>query len=364
MRFYIPTKLYSETGCVQKHRDELAAFGKRAMIVTGRRSSRVNGSLSDVEAALNATDVSYVIFDEVEENPSIETVMKARNLGVLEQVEFVIGVGGGSPLDAAKAIALMIANSNKTEAVLYESDGLNCLPVVCVPTTCGTGSEVTPYAVLTIHNQRTKKSIKQKVFPHLALLDATYLRSMPRTTLIHTAVDALAHLIESYLNTNANEWNRAYSREGMQIWAQFKNHIKDDMILGEDYEKMLRASAFAGMAIAHTGTSLPHGLSYSVTYEEGYSHGKAVGMFLTGYLALYKNKEDVKEVLSLLGFENVSAFAEYMHELLGPTDVDKRVLNTTVQMMLKDTRKLKNYPYEITEQELLTMVGLMDEQQA
>lgn len=357
MRFYISTKLYSETGCVRKHSDELAAFGKRAMIVTGRRSSRVNGSLSDVEAALNTAGISYVIFDEVEENPSIETVMKARNLGVLEQVEFVIGVGGGSPLDAAKAIALMIANPDKTEEALYELDGLNCIPVVCVPTTCGTGSEVTPYAVLTIHKQRTKKSIKQKVFPDLALLDSTYLRSMSRTNLVHTAVDALAHLIESYLNTNTNEWNRAYSREGMRIWAQFKVHLKDDRLQEEDYEKMLRASAFAGMAIAHTGTSLPHGLSYSVTYEEGYSHGKAVGMFLAGYLSLYKNQEDVNEVLSLLGFESVSAFAEYMHELLGPTDVDKKVLYTTVQMMLKDTGKLKNYPYEITEQELLNMVG-------
>ena len=108
---------------------------------------------------------------------------------------------------------------------------------------------------------------------------------MSRTNLVHTAVDALAHLIESYLNANTHEWNRAYSREGMRIWAQCKEHLKGDRLLEEDYEKMLRASAFAGMAIAHTGTSLPHGLSYSVTYEEGYSHGKAVGMFLA--ISLY-----------------------------------------------------------------------------
>lgn len=359
MLFYIPTKVYCEKECVQKHSSELETIGKRALIVTGRQSSRINGSLHDVEKALQTAEISYVIFDEVEENPSVETVMKARDIGLREKVDFVIGVGGGSPLDASKAIALMIANPNETEEVLYERADLKCLPVVCVPTTCGTGSEVTPYAVLTIHQKRTKKSIKQKIFPNLALLDATYLKSLTRSVLIHTAVDSLGHLIESYLNANANEWNRVYSREGMLVWRQFKESLQQDTLQEEDYEKLLRSSTLAGMAIAHTGTSLPHGLSYSVTYEAGYSHGKAVGMFLAGYLSVYKDTEGVQEVLALLDFENLPDFTRYMSDLLEPIDVDKGILSTTVQMLLEDVGKLKNYPYEITERELKKMAGLI-----
>lgn len=356
MQFYMPTKLYSEQDCVKKHGKELVSFGSKAMIVTGKHSSRANGSLADVENVLEHEGIPYIIYDDIEENPSIETIMKAREIGLDEKVDFVIGIGGGSPMDASKAIALMIANPKETEEVFYEPKPLDYLPVICVPTTCGTGSEVTPYSILTIHKQRTKKSIKHKIYPSLALLDASYLKSMSRTGLVHTSVDALAHLIESYLNTNSNEWNRVYSREGFKVWGEFKESLKKDKLTENDYEKMLRASALAGMAITHTGTSLPHGLSYAFTYEKGYSHGKAVGMFLAGYVSTYKDKTAVQEVLELLGFEDIEGFQSYMRELLGPIHVDQDVLENSVDKILADAAKLKNYPFSVTEQELMTMV--------
>ena len=116
----MPTKVYSEENCVKNHSQNFREFGKRAMIVTGKHSSRINGSLQDVESVLQKEGISYIIFDDVEENPSIETVMRARQIGVEENVDFVIGIGGGSPLDAAKAIALMVANPDETEDVFYE----------------------------------------------------------------------------------------------------------------------------------------------------------------------------------------------------------------------------------------------------
>ena len=288
MLLFMPTLVYSEENCVKNHFKDIALIGEKAMIITGKHSSRSNGSLSDVTEILEKENISYIIFDDIEENPSVETVMKARELGIREQVDFVIGIGGGSPLDASKAIALMIANPDVTEEVLYQSNPLPYLPVVCIPTTCGTGSEVTPYAILTLHKQRTKKSISHKIYPTLALLDARYLKTASRNCLVNTSVDALAHLVESYLNANSNALNRIYSEQGLRVWAEFKDDLKNDRLTGEDYEKMLRASMIAGMAITHTGTSLPHGLSYPVTYELGVPHGKAVGMFLGGYLENYK----------------------------------------------------------------------------
>lgn len=352
MLFYMPTKVYSENDCVKKHAEELANIGKKAMIVTGKHSSRVNGSLRDVEDVLKQENIPYIIFDAIEENPSIESVMQAKEVGIKEGVDFVIGIGGGSPLDAAKAIALMVANPQESEDVLYEARELAYLPVICIPTTCGTGSEVTPYAILTIHKKRTKKSIKHRIYPELALLDAKYLKSMPRTGLVHTAVDALAHLLESYLNTNSNTWNRMYSSEGLRVWSEFKENLRNNQLAEEDYEKMLRASAIAGMAITHTGTSLPHGLSYCFTYELGYAHGKAVGMFLAGYVALYQDKEEVQTVLQLLGFENIEEFQMFMKELLGPIEVDEAILKISAEQIMADAAKLKNYPFDVKEEDL------------
>lgn len=357
MLLYMPTKVYSENNCVKNHGKELASFGKKAMIVTGKHSARKNGSLQDVEDALKQENISYVIYDEIEENPSIETVMNARNIGLQEKIDFVIGIGGGSPLDASKAIALMIANPDETEEVLYEAKELSYLPVVCVPTTCGTGSEVTPYAILTIHKKRTKKSISHKIYPKLALLDAKYLKSMSREGIVNTCVDALAHLIESYLNTNSNELNRVYSREGLRMWAEFKEHLKEDSITEDDYVKMLHASMVAGMAITHTGTSLPHGLSYQITYELGVPHGKAVGMFLGGFVEKYENQEEVKTVLELLGLESVTHLRRYLQALLGEVVVSKELMNANVQGLLANPTKLKNYPFEITKDELMKMIN-------
>ena len=93
MKLYMPTKVYNEKGCVRQHSQELAELGTKALLVTGKHSSRVNGSLQDVEDALNREQVPYVIFDGIEENPSVETVMRATALGLSEKVDFVIGIG-------------------------------------------------------------------------------------------------------------------------------------------------------------------------------------------------------------------------------------------------------------------------------
>lgn len=110
MRLYMPTKVFFGSGCVLENGAELKALGSRAMIVTGKHSSRINGSLAAVEQALQANRQTYVIFDEIEENPSVETVAVAAGIAVKEQVDFFVAVGGGSPMDASKAISLLAAN--------------------------------------------------------------------------------------------------------------------------------------------------------------------------------------------------------------------------------------------------------------
>ena len=357
MYLFMPTLVYSEKSCVKNHFREITLTGKKAMIVTGKHSSRKNGSLDDVSAVLNQENIPYIIFDDIEENPSVETVMKARELAVNKNVDFIIGIGGGSPLDAAKAIALMAANPDASEEVLYQNNTLPYLPIICIPTTCGTGSEVTPYSILTLHKQKTKKSISHKIFPTLALLDTKSLKTASRSCIVNTSVDALSHLIESYLNTNSNPLNRIYSEQGLRMWGKFKDNLKNNTLSDKDYESMLHTSMVAGIAITHTGTSFPHGLSYAVTYEMGVPHGKAVGMFLGGYVDNYKDKNEAGRVLELLGFSNAKELRGYLNELLGKTELPPELLSSNADSILANEAKLKNYPFKVTKEELIAMLN-------
>lgn len=350
MYFYMPTKVYSERDCVKKYGKEWTALGQKALIVTGKSSGK-NGALADVIQVLQEKEKQYVIFDETEENPSVETIMKVRDLGIREAVDFVIGIGGGSPMDAAKAIALMIVQKDRTADYLYEKGEDTALPVVEVPTTCGTGSEVTPYAILTIHEKRTKASLPHRIYPAYALVDGKYLLTAGRGILVNTSIDALGHFIESYINTNATSFSRMLCEYGMGVWASAKNVLIGADITAAECDTLLFASTLAGMAITHTGTSLPHGLSYYLTYEKGVPHGKAVGYFLPGYLA-EAGPLIRKRALELAGFPDIQYFAAFIHKLLGPMPEDEALIAQAVSGLMENEGKLRNAPYQVTEEVL------------
>ena len=355
MQLYMPTNVYSEENCVRNHAAQIQKIGGKAMLVTGKTSAVKTGALADVVAALG--DVPYVLFDKIEENPSIETVMIARDVAIAEKVDFFIGIGGGSAMDAAKAIALMTANPDCGEEILYTAVQKPHLPVVCVPTTCGTGSEVTPYAILTIHAKQTKKSISHRIYPVLALMDANYLKFMPRSVLVSTCTDALSHLLESYLHTGANAFNRIYTREGLRLWGQFKDRLLADTVTDADFTDMLHASMLAGIAITHTSTSLPHALSYAVTYHLGTPHGKACGYFLGGYVDTYDDAALATEAVNLLGFATTAQFRKYLNDLLGLAEIDPALLKDDAQRVFHDASKLKTYPFPVTPEKMMDMLN-------
>lgn len=367
MQFFAPTHVYLEKNCVDNHKQELLSYGKRAFIITGKHSSAVNGSLADVLAVLDEASVPYLIYNDIEENPSVETVAKAAAEGKEFQADFVIGIGGGSPLDAAKAIALLIANPQEDAGCLYEPKDLKALPVIAIPTTCGTGSEVTPNAVLTRHAFKTKKSISYNIYPELALVDGKYLASAKGRLLIHTAVDALAHCVESRLHAKANVYNHMFSEYGLSLWGKLAPVLEQiaagpdavpSSLSDEDLESFMLASTVAGMAIAQTTTSLPHAISYEITYNHGVPHGKACGIFLAAYMDEYarNNPEDVNRVLSLLGFDSTESFGEYLRRLLGSVAITEEESNLYADNIMANASKLSTYPFPIDREAILRIL--------
>ena len=359
MFFYMPAKVYSENNCVRAHAKELASFGKKALIVTGRSSAFKNGSAADVEAALSEYGVEWAFFNEIEENPSVETVMKGRDKGLAEGVDFVIGIGGGSPMDAAKAIALMIRCKDAGANYLYDKNAVtDALPVVCIPTTCGTGSEVTAVSVLTRHSLRAKGSIPHKIFPVLSLLDGKYLMKAPRRVITDTSIDALSHMYESYLNTKSTDFSRMCVDAGLKAWSRSRKVILSGAPLTLDNcNDMLNASMYAGMAIAHTGTTLPHGLSYPLTYETGMPHGKACGYFLSGYLR-EADPEAASYLLKGAGFTDVDSLEAYFTATCGRDEVPEDVLRQSVLNTLASPAKLAQCPFPVDEAVLNRIAGI------
>ena len=357
MRFYVPTDIYVEKDCVKNHAQNLLAVGKRAFIMTGRTSAKKNGSLDDVTAVLDAGHVPYQVFDQVEENPSTDTVgnaaKQARDFGA----DYIIGIGGGSAIDAAKAVALLLANPNLIAGNLHKAPEkpFGHVPVVAVPTTCGTGSEATPVSIITNHKIHLKKSIPHRIFPALALVDGKYLASAKKTLIINTAVDALAHMVESILNVYSNTFNRMYPEYGLKLWGELKDALVSDSPVNESlYEKLMLTATIAGMSIAHTGTSVPHGMSYDLTLHQGVPHGPAVGYFLGGYVEVCEKKvpEDVKRILVLLGLKNTADFTEMLDKLIGKCKVSREIRDQFAAAMKVNRSKLDLVPGEITPEEV------------
>ena len=388
---YVPTDIYVEKDCVKKHAKELLAVGKRALIVTGHSSAKVNGSLNDVTEVLNAGGVAYKIFDEVEENPSTDTVGKGAQIAREFGAEFIIGIGGGSAIDAAKAMAILLVNPSVNADELHKapSHPLNHAPVVAVPTTCGTGSEATPVAIITNHKINLKKSIPHRIFPVLALVDGKYLASAKKQLIVNTAVDALAHMVESILNIHSNMLNRMCPEYGLKLWGECKealiasvaannasenaapidsldaarnaaqdaaqNASENDAPLDASlYEKLMYTSTIAGMSIAMTSTAVPHGMSYDLTLSKGSPHGPAVGYFLAAYVEVCQKKvpADVEKILSLLGLKNVEEFAEMLRKLIGTCTVTRELRDKFAAAMKVNRSKLDLVPGGITPEEV------------
>ncbi|MBR6256596.1 MAG: iron-containing alcohol dehydrogenase [Lachnospiraceae bacterium] len=357
MKFYMPVRVYDEDECVKAHAKDIAALGNKALIVTGKHSAFANGSFDDVAEVLNDVKIEYSVFSEVEENPSVETVFAAKDKYASAGIDLVIGIGGGSPMDAAKAIALVLKHPEADPAYLYDKEkDASSLPIVCVPTTCGTGSEVTGVSVLTRHDKKTKISMVHKVFPTLALIDGKYLKGASQTLIVNSAMDALSHLYESVINAKADDYVRMTAAAGLKTWAKIKDVLSGAReMTKEDAGILMRASALAGMSIAGSGTSLPHALSYALTYDLSLPHGRAVGYFLPAFMeAAPAGERD--ELLNLSGFESVEEFRSFTGSVFGEQDVPAEELKRTYELVSSNAAKMKSASFTVDEEVLKQIV--------
>ncbi len=352
MTFYMPTKIIEGDDVVCSNSHLFKELGAKALIVTGKRSAKLNGALNDVTEALKEQSIEYVLFDGITENPPIEQVIEGAEVG--KDCDFVIGIGGGSPIDGAKGMALLIKNpSDKPFDMLYKTKDSKALPLIVLPTTGGTGTETTPYAVYTDHRLATKTSMTQRVFPKYALMDVKYYMHMPVVIRNSTCVDALTHSIESYMNTNATKYSDFVAMESIRMWGEVKECLLEDEMDKETMTALMTASTLAGIAISQTGTSIPHSMGYPLTYHHGLAHGKANAVFMASYLNACSNKWKVANIMDALGFGNLSEFASFVHKTVGGFTISDEEIETFTDLLMANERKLKNHPDKITREDVL-----------
>lgn len=354
INYYMPTKLLLDKDVIRSNSMLFATYREKALIITGKTSSIVNGSLNDVTNALKKEGISYDIFNDVEENPSLETVENIAKLGKTQKSNFIIGIGGGSPIDAAKAAGILINNPTATRYSLFDSPHLKSLPIIAVPTTAGTGTETTPYAILTDNEAQTKRGICQRVFPEITFLDVKYLMFLPDDVTINTSVDALSHLIEGYLSSNANILSDALAEKGLKLFGECLNMLKEKDFPYYIREKLMVASTIAGMVISQAGTSLPHGMGYPLTYFHNVPHGKANGVLLKSYLEFCADENKVRKILYLLTLENLDELGDFLNSMLGHINsVSYEDICSYTDKMAINSDKLKNHPGVVKREDIL-----------
>lgn len=319
-KFFIGTKVLFGKYCINTHKHELAELGKKAFIVTGGRSAKASGALEDIESVFKEVGIEYYIFDRVENNPSFATVEEGGKLAKAYGADMIVGIGGGSPIDASKAVAVLAVNDISPLELYTNKFANKPLPIVAIPTTSGTGSEVTPYSILTREDMETKMSFgNDDTFPCLAIMDARYTESMPYDVTVNTAVDALSHAVEGYLSKRSTPTSDVLALEAVELFGKCVDRLIEGNIDYDAREKLLYAAMLGGMVISHTGTTIVHGMGYNLTYFKGIPHGKANGMLMEEYFNFnyIQAGEKIDRVLSLLGTGNIAEFGAIMKKLLG-----------------------------------------------
>jgi len=354
--FYIPTKIIFGSGEIKKLRDNLYNDFNTILIVTDKIVSRESGALEAVAGQFEEHEI--IIFDEVEENPSFNTLEKGRKIAKERCSEIVIAIGGGSPMDAAKGIAVLSSNEgNMKEYMQGKILQKDPLPVICIPTTSGTGSEVTPYAVFTDPDNQTKGGYANpKIFPLLSIVDPELTYSMPENVVINTGLDALTHSIEAYLSTEAFPMSDMVALESIQVIL--KNLEKASLKNEEAMAEVAYASMLGGIAITHGGTILLHIMGYPLTVFHKIPHGRANALLLPEFMNFMKNNSTVKDKVCILNqmFRMYGGIEVFINNLgvstrLSDYGIQENEIDTFVQKSIVKG-DVKITPAEITKQSI------------
>ncbi len=349
-------------------------LGKKCLLVTSRAFARRIGFLDQAKATLEKAGIRAEVFAGIEPEPSGDTVIKLSENIKQAAPDFLVALGGGSVMDACKC-AESIATLGMSLKEMYRADsvtgalnhsGRRLRPMVALPSTAGSGSEVTKYAVVYDASEKSKVLIIDLALcPTIAVIDPELNLTGPLELTIPSGLDALSHILESYLNPQAApDWLEPMSLEGIGLILENLPRLKLNLSDLGAREKMSLASAYGGIGITYKGTGLPHGFSYC--FKDLLPHGSAVALTMVPSWRFYLPAVEAKTrklapgfgvepnlPLPELGEAVFDRFHQFLRALGHPMSlqevsaVDDRVLQDMVQSVLRTPAKLTNAPRPI-----------------
>ena len=287
--YFLPVNIQFGWNKVDNVADFAAPYGKKALIVTGRTSAKKSGLYDRVVAKLDAAHIGHVLFNQVDANPLITTALDGAALAKSESCDMVIAIGGGSIMDCAKGIAFMAVNEGDINDYIFNrktSD--NALPLIVIPTTCGTGSEGNGFGVLTNPETGDKKSLRcNAIVPKVSIVDPAVMGTMPPHVLASVGFDALCHNIEAYTSKTAQPFTDALAHYAVTLLAQYlvplykhvkataegKSAVLNEIQLTKAWESVTLASTIGGMVINTAGVTLAHGMEHPASGLKDITHG-------------------------------------------------------------------------------------------
>lgn len=331
-----PTKIYFGREILEEtlKKEEKLFCGNLLIVTTGRSLRRygyIDNLLEKLEKLSNVNRVD--IYENVSANPRLNEVQEATELGIKCKADVVIGFGGGSALDAAKATAAAIGMKQSIKKLFRQKiePDKRTLPIIAIPTTAGTGSELSKAAIITDEEECIKSGIRgESLFPVLAIVDSKFTESVPYNITMETGFDVLAHAMESYVSKAATPFTRGLSEQAIRIVGKELIKLSNNLEDKEARAQMSYASMIMGINLGNASTALPHRLQYPIGAHTQTSHGAGLAALYPSwiYYQYIKNPFPTKQMLLLLtekeignAQEAADTIKEFIKKLKLPTNL-------------------------------------------
>jgi alcohol dehydrogenase class IV len=358
-QIYIPTAIYFGRDIWQESIKEIENIlrGNVMIVTTGRTLARL-GYIADLKKNLEECQKvkRVVIYDKVSANPRLSEAKQGIEAAIENKIDVVIGFGGGSAIDLAKAVAARTGTKALIEEYLYDGmePGEGTLPVIAIPTTAGTGSELSKAAIITDDIKKMKVGIRGKrLFPQVAIVDSIFTESVPFHRTMETGFDVVAHAMESYISVAASQYTRMQSEYALKLAGQMLPRLAANLGDREARSQMSYASMMMGINLGNASTGLPHRLQYPLGAYTDTSHGWGLAALYPAWLAYeYEyNREGMEHLVSILagriiqGKQNcIHTMGQFIASLKLPSSL-KAVDRTMLQDMIDTvTGNLLNDP--------------------
>ena len=319
-KYFLPVNIEFGSGKVAKAGELTKPYGKKALIVTGKKKKKKSGLYDKVKDSLKAEGIDSVLFDKVAQNPLTTTAAEGAAFAKDNGCDVVVAIGGGSIMDCAKAIAFLAVNDGDVSDYIFGKKASDtALPIILIPTTCGTGSEGNGIAVLTNPDNGDKKSLRcNAIVAKVSIVDPECMMTMPKHVLASVGFDALCHNMESYTSKIAQPFTDALSLYAVDLIAHNLVDVYKGTGSKDSWEKITLASTIGGMVINTTGVTLAHGMEHPASGLKDVVHGKGLAALTPTIIedSYQGAPEKFAKLAKLFGGEKAEDLAGKVRELL------------------------------------------------